>query len=590
MKIKAVFRFRPFSKKQRKVLNWWCRSSPVRDYNGIIADGAIRSGKSVAMSLGFVIWAMSEFSACNFAMCGKTIGSFRRNVLFWLKLMLRSRGYSVSEQRTENLVIVRRGDTENYFYVFGGKDERSQAQCRAPSIWCDSAETVLIKGIRTEVFARRIPVEVRNARKGEIIDRIRLCDWLMSQGRFFILRRCRHTIAALSEAVWDSKSPTKDRRLDDGTLNANGFWKQLPELLSKSYAMGGVLKCYLSDGKPRIDYITADRFVPVSWDGSGVHSGILSGTYTRGRDYYHLLEFMRPGRSEFRLFKATSDAEVGRECPLAEMFPDLQNPVEYEGGAPVFAYFRPFVSNNSDYDTPLGMSVYANCTDTLRALDTVFDSFQREFILGKKRIIVPSSCVQTIIDPEKAEPVRYFDADDEAFIALRHEDGENLKITDNTTELRIEQHVSAINAYLNILCMQTGLSAGTFSFDVQQGMKTATEIISQESKTARTVKNNKNLLTEAIETVVHALVQLGVMSGEFPAREYSVTVGWNDNIIIDDNTLIDNKIKLVSAGLKSKVKAIMEVQKCDEATAREELARMSQETGGGDIADFFGNE
>lgn len=385
-------------------------------------------------------------------------------------------------------------------------------------------------------------------------------------------------------------SPEYQEYINDA-LNANGFWKQLPELLSKSYAMGGaVLKCYLSDGKPRIDYITADRFVPVSWDGSGVHSGILSGTYTKGRDYYHLLEFMQPGRSEFRLFRAASDSEIGRECPLAEMFPGLSEEVEYAGGKPVFAYFRPFVSNNSDYDTPLGMSVYANCTDTLRALDTVFDSFQREFILGKKRIIVPSSCVQTIIDPEKAEPVRYFDADDEAFIALRHEDGEDLKITDNTTELRIEQHVSAINAYLNILCMQTGLSAGTFSFDVQQGMKTATEIISQESKTARTVKNNKNLLTEAIETVVHALVQLGVMSGAVSQQKYSVTVGWNDNIIIDDNTLIDNNIKLVSAGLKSKIKAIMEVQKCDEATAREELARMSEETGGGSIADFFGGD
>lgn len=411
MKIKAVFRFKPFSRKQRKVLNWWCRSSPVRDYNGIIADGAIRSGKSVAMSLSFVVWAMSEFESCNFAMCGKTIGSFRRNILFWLKLMLRSRGYSVSEQRTENLVIVRRGSIENYFYVFGGKDERSQdliqgitlagvffdevalmpesfvnqatgrcsvdgskfwfncnpgspahwfktgwidkrqdkrllylhftmddnlslteavkeryrgmytgvffkryilgewksadgviyrqfaddperfildevpadifigtmgldfggngsahagclvgitrgyrsivildeyyrkevidpgtltddvcgfvqrsqAQVRAASIWCDSAETTLIKGIRTEVFARHIPVEVRNARKGEIIDRIRLCDMLMSQGRFFILRRCRHTIAALSEAVWDSKSPTRDRRLDDGSTNIDSL-------------------------------------------------------------------------------------------------------------------------------------------------------------------------------------------------------------------------------------------------------------------------------------------------------------------------------------------------------------------------------
>lgn len=101
--------------------------------------------------------------------------------------------------------------------------QRAQAQVRAPSIWCDSAETTLIKGIRTAVYSRRIPVEVRNARKGEIIDRIRLCDMLMSQGRFFILRRCRHTISALSEAVWDSKSPTKDKRLDDGTTNIDSL-------------------------------------------------------------------------------------------------------------------------------------------------------------------------------------------------------------------------------------------------------------------------------------------------------------------------------------------------------------------------------
>ena len=65
---------------------------------------------------------------------------------------------------------------------------------------------------------------------------------------------------------------------------------------------------------------------------------------------------------------------------------------------------------------------------------------------------------------------------------------------------------------------------------------------------------------------------------------------WESDAFIDDNTLIDNNIKLVSAGLKSKIKAIMEVQKCDEATAREELARMSEESGGGDIADFFGDE
>lgn len=121
-----VFQFKPFSKKQRKVLNWWCDTSPVKDYDGIIADGAIRSGKTVSMSLSFVFWAMAMFNGQNFAMCGKTIGSFRRNVLFWLKLMLRSRGYQIADHRADNMVEITRKGVTNYFYIFGGKDERSQ--------------------------------------------------------------------------------------------------------------------------------------------------------------------------------------------------------------------------------------------------------------------------------------------------------------------------------------------------------------------------------------------------------------------------------------------------------------------------------
>jgi PBSX family phage terminase large subunit len=125
-KILQAFKFQPFSKRQNQVLSWWTEISPVKGADGIIADGAIRSGKSLCMSLSFVIWAMHTFNGQNFAMCGKSVGSFRRNVLFWLKIMLTGRGYTHEERRSENLFIVKRGKTENYFYVFGGKDERSQ--------------------------------------------------------------------------------------------------------------------------------------------------------------------------------------------------------------------------------------------------------------------------------------------------------------------------------------------------------------------------------------------------------------------------------------------------------------------------------
>ena len=125
-KRRAIFKFKPFSKKQRMVLNWWTDTSPVKDMVGIIADGAIRSGKTVSMSLSFVFWAMSAFSDQIFIMAGKTVGSFRRNVLDTLLPMLRSRGYTVDEYRSDNLLVITRGKVTNYFYVFGGKDEGSQ--------------------------------------------------------------------------------------------------------------------------------------------------------------------------------------------------------------------------------------------------------------------------------------------------------------------------------------------------------------------------------------------------------------------------------------------------------------------------------
>lgn len=127
MKISAgVFQFKPFSKKQRKILSWWTSESPVNDKDGIIADGAIRSGKSLSMSFSFVVWAMECFNGQQFAMCGKSVGSFRRNVLVWLKLMLRGRGYKLEDKRSDNLVIITRNGKQNTFYIFGGRDERSQ--------------------------------------------------------------------------------------------------------------------------------------------------------------------------------------------------------------------------------------------------------------------------------------------------------------------------------------------------------------------------------------------------------------------------------------------------------------------------------
>jgi PBSX family phage terminase large subunit len=140
--IKPIIRFVSFSKKQMQVLTWWTPASPYNDYNGIIADGSIRAGKTVCMAVSFVIWAMDTFDGQNFAMCGKTVGSFQRNVWKWLLPVLKLRGFEVEIHRTENLYIIRHGAVINYFYVFGGRDESSQDLIQGitlAGLFCDEA-------------------------------------------------------------------------------------------------------------------------------------------------------------------------------------------------------------------------------------------------------------------------------------------------------------------------------------------------------------------------------------------------------------------------------------------------------------------
>lgn len=116
-----------FSEKQRVVLNWWRAGSGYADREAIICDGAVRSGKTLAMGLSFFLWAMCCFDGKKFGLCGKTIGSLRRNVLSEILPRLAELGVRWQERRRDNLVTVRLWGRENRFYIFGGRDESSAA-------------------------------------------------------------------------------------------------------------------------------------------------------------------------------------------------------------------------------------------------------------------------------------------------------------------------------------------------------------------------------------------------------------------------------------------------------------------------------
>ena len=369
-------------------------------------------------------------------------------------------------------------------------------------------------------------------------------------------------------------------------LDREGFWKTVPQLISKAFAHGGcALREYIENGAVRLGYCEARQFIPLRWDNKGITECIFASREIVGRNYYTLFErhYSEGGviKTEMRLFRSGDKNALGDRVPVSEIYPDMADNAAYPVSMPLFQYFKPDITNSIEElvgNVPLGQSCFETCADTLCALDVAFDSFAREFILGKKRIIVPSSCVQTIIDPETGETKRYFDADDEAFQALKCDEDKDLHIQDNTMELRIQEHVDGINALLNVLCFQVGLSAGSLSFDRAHGVKTATEIISEESKTAQTIRCNKNLLIEFIGGMCDSVLALAMETGEVPRGDYELSVSFRDGIVVDDNTLIDNNIKLVSAGLKSKISAIMEVLKCDEETARQEYEKIISES------------
>lgn len=114
-----------FSEKQLRLLTWWHPESRDSECDAVICDGAVRSGKTVCMSLSFVLWAFAEFDGADFAICGKTIRSVRRNVLVPLLAALRGQGFSYSERLSENYVDISFCGRKNRFYLFGGRDEGS---------------------------------------------------------------------------------------------------------------------------------------------------------------------------------------------------------------------------------------------------------------------------------------------------------------------------------------------------------------------------------------------------------------------------------------------------------------------------------
>lgn len=110
-----------FSPKQAEILRF-----AYNDEETLICDGAVRSGKTIVMTLSFVLWAMTYFNHTNFAICGKTVSNAERNILRPFQ-QIEGMPFTLSYKISNRMLTVQSGNKENYFYLFGGKDESSYA-------------------------------------------------------------------------------------------------------------------------------------------------------------------------------------------------------------------------------------------------------------------------------------------------------------------------------------------------------------------------------------------------------------------------------------------------------------------------------
>lgn len=352
-------------------------------------------------------------------------------------------------------------------------------------------------------------------------------------------------------------------------LDDNRFSERFADFAEKVFALGGgAIKVYY-DGGVKLDFITADRFIPTKWDSGGIHAGAFgSGVFANGKNY--VLAETQEVTSEGLVIENRLLRENGTETALSEVYPNLAERTVINGiEKPLFVYFR--AGTGSVKQCPaLGTSVFAGAEDTLKSLDIVFDSLSREFVLGKKRIIVPSYAVRGDYD-ENGKLKRYFDVNDEVFEAFSTSDADDLKITDNTGELRVTEHIDALGELLDLLCMQVGLSEGALSFK-NGTIRTATEVVSRNSRTYRTTSYYRKLISKNLAEVAANICLLGKMAGELSQNaSESVTFRFADGVCEDDGVKTERAKSLYTSGLISRARAISEIYSIslDDARAME---------------------
>lgn len=363
-------------------------------------------------------------------------------------------------------------------------------------------------------------------------------------------------------------------------LEDNNFRVRGNQLVEIAFALGtGAFVEYKDgDGNVAIDFIRADMIYPLSWDNGDITECAFGSTRVMDGKEAVYLQIHRKGKpledgegdpenqDTYYIENKYIDAESGKEMDPPE---DVLPMIDTGYGRPLFQIVMPNICNNIDLDSPMGVSVYANSIAQLKGCDLIYDSYINEFILGRKRILVPISAAKMQMQEDGVtSPI--FDPNDTVYYQMPGSRQDDMKLTEVDMAIRATDHELGMQRSLDILSMKAGMGTGRYKFE-SSGVKTATEVISDKSDLYQNRQKNVIIVRAAIVNMAKAVAFLDI------GNEVEVTVDFDDSIIEDTNTTIDKNIKLVQTGLRSKLAAIMEINKCSEADAKKELERIAED-------------
>lgn len=359
-------------------------------------------------------------------------------------------------------------------------------------------------------------------------------------------------------------------------LESNNFSVRANQMVEVAFALGtGAFVEYLDpDGQKMVDYIRADMIYPLSWDNGDITECAFGSMKVVNEKEQIYLQIHRKGIREdgedpgtYYIENKYLDAATGDEVERPEEIEEIIS-TEYE--KPLFQILTPNIANNLELDSPMGISVFANAIDQVKGCDLVYDSYMNEFILGRKRLLVPYSMAKMEMQRNKdMDPV--FDPEDMVYFMMPADRNSDMELKEVDMKIRAAEHEQGINKALDLMSLKCGMGTGRYKFD-KGGVKTATEVISDKDDLYQNLQKHKLQVSAALMGMVKALYFL-----EHGAGEIEVKIDLDDSIIEDSNAIVDKNIKLVQAGLRSKLSAIMEVNSCSEADAQKELKQIAEE-------------